>query len=120
MRVPGPDGLKLVPFPGVGVEMEEGTYPKPMFDFAERRTVCIASLKKAYEVGLRGNDKKVLDGSYKSLFEGGGENEEMTGLIHGGEVGGEEAGGDEEVAKKTKGTKRAKGPMDRHVKKQKR
>lgn len=107
-------GVKLVPFPGVDVEMEEGTYPKPIFDFAERRTVCIASLKKAYEVALRGNDKKVLDGSYKSLFEGGGENEEMMGSIHG--VHEDEDGGDG----KTKGTKRAKGPMDRHLKKQKR
>lgn len=115
-------GVKLVDFPGVGQELEKGTYPKPMFDFAERRTICIASLKKAYEVGLRGNDKKVLDGSFKALFEGGGENEEMMGPIDGSDDGADgvnSGGSNGEKTKKTNGNKRAKGPMDRHVKKQK-
>lgn len=114
-------GVKLVEFPGVGKEMPKGTYPKPMFDFGERRKICIASLKKAYEVGLRGNDEKVLDGSWRDLFEGGGDNEEMQGDIHDSDDGAkaDEAGSDKETTSKANGTKRAKGPMDRHVKKQK-
>jgi deoxyribodipyrimidine photolyase len=46
----------------------EGTYPKPMFDFAERRDVCLAGMKNAYGVGLYGNDPKVLDGTWRKLF----------------------------------------------------
>lgn len=49
------DGLKL--------------YPKPMFDFNERRDICISAMKQAYHVGLYGNDPKVLDGSWKELFD---------------------------------------------------
>jgi len=48
---------------------EYHVYPKPMFDFAERREVCIKAMKKAYAVGLYGNDKRVLDGSWRGLFE---------------------------------------------------
>lgn len=44
-------------------------YPKPMFDFAERREICIQGIKKAYAVGLRGNDPKVLDGTWRELFD---------------------------------------------------
>ncbi|KAH8701314.1 FAD binding domain of DNA photolyase-domain-containing protein [Phaeosphaeriaceae sp. PMI808] len=44
-------------------------YPKPMFDFAKRREVCIRSMKNAYGVGLYGNDPKVLDGSWGELFD---------------------------------------------------
>jgi deoxyribodipyrimidine photolyase len=47
----------------------EGTYPKPMFDFNERRDVCLKAMKNAYQVGLYGNDPKVLDGSWRELFE---------------------------------------------------
>lgn len=53
---------------GDGKEGEEGVYPEPMFDFAERRTVCLGKMKEAYAVGLHGNDEKVLDGSWKELF----------------------------------------------------
>lgn len=49
------DGLKL--------------YPKPMFDFNERREICIQGMKSAYHIGLYGNDPKVLDGSWKKLFD---------------------------------------------------
>jgi deoxyribodipyrimidine photolyase len=52
-----------------GVEGGDGTYPKPMFDFAERREVCLKGMKNAYHVGLYGNDPKVLDGSWRKLFE---------------------------------------------------
>ncbi|KAI9708319.1 MAG: hypothetical protein M1820_004023 [Bogoriella megaspora] len=55
---------------------EEGglnCYPKPMFDFNERRQICIDGLKMAYDVGLYGNSKKVLDGSWRELFPDSGE-----------------------------------------------
>lgn len=117
-------GVKLVDLPGVlGEAMAPGTYPKPMFDFAERRKICIADLKKAYEVGLHGNDDKVLDGSWRELFRGGpGADEEMQGDGHDGSDDGaraDEAGSNDEAhsSKARAGTKRAKGPMDRHVKK---
>jgi len=44
-------------------------YPKPMFDFPTQREICINGLKQAYHVGLRGNSAKVLDGSWRELFD---------------------------------------------------
>lgn len=43
-------------------------YPKPMFDFATQREICLRGMKNAYQVGLYGNDPKVLDGSWRELF----------------------------------------------------
>jgi cryptochrome len=111
-------GVKLVESPGVDGEMAEGTYPKPMFDFGERRTICMASLKKAYSVGLRGDDKRVLDGSWRELFEGGGDDEEVMGDTDQSDDGRDADNGDADNKKPSR--KRSKqGPMDRHVKKQK-
>jgi cryptochrome len=45
------------------------TYPKPMFDFATQRDICLEGMKGAYHVGLYGNDPKVMDGSWKALFD---------------------------------------------------
>ncbi|EGR48899.1 DNA photolyase [Trichoderma reesei QM6a] len=53
---------------GLEEQHDEGTYPKPMFDFSERRGICIGAMKNAYSVGLHGNDEQVLDGSWRSLF----------------------------------------------------
>lgn len=47
---------------------EEQTYPKPMFDFDERRTVCMDAMKNAYNIGLHGDDREVLDGTWKKAF----------------------------------------------------
>lgn len=59
---------------GCGSSEDAGQkYPRPMFDFDERRSVCLTSMKAAYEVGLHGDDKKVLDGSWKMLFKGDGD-----------------------------------------------
>ncbi|KAM6478862.1 putative photolyase class 1 [Trichoderma sp. SZMC 28011] len=58
-------------------EHQEGTYPKPMFDFNERRNICMAAMKNAYAVGLYGNDDKVLDGSWRTLFPSPDEAEVM-------------------------------------------
>ncbi|KAL2425975.1 (6-4)DNA photolyase [Exophiala dermatitidis] len=43
-------------------------YPKPMFDFNERRQFCIDKMKQAYDIGLYGNDKRVLSGKWKTWF----------------------------------------------------
>lgn len=50
-------------------EGEYGVYPKPMFDFSQRREVCIQAIKKAYAIGLHGSDAKVKDGSWRQLFD---------------------------------------------------
>jgi cryptochrome len=44
-------------------------YPKPMFDFPTQRDKCLAGMKNAYHVGLYGNDPKVLDGTWRTLFD---------------------------------------------------
>lgn len=57
---------------GDGSEGSEGgfqTYPKPMFDFATQRDICIQGMKNAYHIGLYGNDPKVLDGTWRKLFD---------------------------------------------------
>ncbi|KAG9241661.1 cryptochrome-2 [Calycina marina] len=53
---------------GDGKDPEKGTYPKPMFDFSERRNICIERMKTAYKVNLYGNDSKAIDGTWKTLF----------------------------------------------------
>ncbi len=53
---------------GDGKADEQGVYPKPMFDFAERRAVCLEGMKRAYAVGLYGDDPRVIDGTWRALF----------------------------------------------------
>ncbi|KAL2043066.1 hypothetical protein N7G274_004126 [Stereocaulon virgatum] len=43
-------------------------YPKPMFDFNARRTICIDAIKNAYHVNLYGDNPKVKDGTWRELF----------------------------------------------------
>lgn len=50
-------------------EGEMMLYPKPMFDFARQREICISGLKSAYHIGLHGNSPKVLDGTWRELFD---------------------------------------------------
>lgn len=45
------------------------TYPKPMFDFSERREICIESIKHAYKINLHGADADVLNGTWTKLFD---------------------------------------------------
>lgn len=57
---------------GDGMEMSHGgvgLYPKPMFDFPTKRDICLQGMKNAYHVGLYGNDAKVLDGTWRELFD---------------------------------------------------
>jgi cryptochrome len=49
------------------------TYPKPIFDFATRRTICLDGMKEAYKVNLYGDDPRVLDGTWRQLFKDSGE-----------------------------------------------
>lgn len=51
---------------GGGDEMK--VYPAPMFDFDERRRVCMEGMKVAYKIGLYGNDARLKDGSWRNLF----------------------------------------------------
>jgi cryptochrome len=44
-----------------------------MFDFAQRRAVCLDGMKEAYRVGLFGDSAAVLDGRWRGLFGGVGE-----------------------------------------------
>ncbi|KAJ5267192.1 DNA photolyase [Penicillium angulare] len=55
---------------GSGSSEEGKTYPKPMFDFDKRRQICLDSMKNAYDVGLHGADKEVMDGSWVEKFHG--------------------------------------------------
>ena len=70
-------------------------YPKPMFDFSERRTVCIEGVKNAYHVKLYGDNPKVLDGTWRELFpdeaEGPteGKREEIAGEVEHGAANGD-------------------------------
>ncbi|KAF9261148.1 Cryptochrome/photolyase FAD-binding domain-containing protein [Marasmius fiardii PR-910] len=52
-----------------GSEGNSKVYPKPMFDFGERNKICIQGMKNAYSIGLYGDDPKVLDGSWRKLFD---------------------------------------------------
>ena len=113
----------------VGEEGEYRVYPKPMFDFAERRKVCIDGMKNAYDVGLYGNDPKVLDGSWRSLFSDSAEGptEGKKGLA-GAMLEDEDADGHEEnqvdvksSGRRGAGKKRSAGQstLDGHVRKAK-
>ncbi|KAF2257754.1 hypothetical protein CC78DRAFT_588042 [Lojkania enalia] len=56
---------------GDGTTATEGefkVYPKPVFEFSAQREKCIRRMKNAYHVGLRGSDKRVLNGSWRELF----------------------------------------------------
>ncbi|KAJ5669497.1 hypothetical protein N7462_010567 [Penicillium macrosclerotiorum] len=49
-------------------EKSAGVYPAPMFDFDERRKICLDGMKHAYDVGMHGDDPRVLDGSWAVVF----------------------------------------------------
>lgn len=53
---------------GDAAEGEMKIYPKPMFDFNARRTICIDAMKNAYHINLYGNNAKVKDGTWRELF----------------------------------------------------
>jgi cryptochrome len=111
-------------------KQKQGVYPEPMFDFQERRGVCISAMKRAFAIGLHGNDEAVKNGKWKGLFEEAGE-VEMEGM---GDSDDNDDGGHADDAdhqshhrRKRDSGKHARnksnavkeGPMDRHLKKQK-
>lgn len=130
---------------GEGEEEQEAggmdIYPKPMFDFNERRGICIEGMKSAYRVGLHGNDPKVMDGTWRELFDDNAEGptegtkgptvEGRTGLKDGdaanldlgidqaeGEAahgGGENQGGDETPKRGGGKRKRGQATLDGHL-----
>ncbi|KAI0165815.1 Cryptochrome/photolyase FAD-binding domain-containing protein [Xylariaceae sp. FL1272] len=106
---------------GLSTGKQDGVYPEPMFDFNERRKICISVMKRAYEIGLHGADRVVLDGTWKELFEKAGETE-MEGLSGASDDGEHADDAHHESHKRTKHSRNGsgavkEGPMDRHVKK---
>ena len=70
-KAPIPDQKKakvLIKGDELGEDGGMKIYPKPMFDFNERRDICLAGMKSGYQIGLKGADPKVLDGTWKKLF----------------------------------------------------
>jgi cryptochrome len=131
---------------GDGKEEQEGVYPKPMFDFNERRNICIEGMKKAYTLGLYGNDPKVVGGEWRKLFgddvegptEGNNfedtmgaetntnekvqtddeDREEHNGVIEEDESGAQEKGRESKGGDRKRGPrKRGQGTLDAHVSK---
>jgi len=113
---------------GDGNIKEEGDlslYPKPIFDFAKQREICINGLKGAYSVGLYGNSPKVLDGTWKELFD-----DEAEGPTEGhqggaaGSLNNEHAHGTEDLKSDVKSTpskkRGAQGTIENAFKKAKR
>ena len=90
---------------GQETEGEGKVYPKPMFDFNARRSICLDAMKSAYHINLYGDNPKVKDDSWRELFhdssEGPTEGKSAKDAIKGEEMGkktrlkgGEEASGE--------------------------
>lgn len=106
-------------------------YPKAMFDFPQRREICIQGLKNAYRVGLYGNSPKVLDGTWRELFDDSAEGPTegtdgpIGAMIEDDHGDGEAHPDHDDLSPKKKRTKHARsestgqGPMDKHIKKTK-
>ena len=47
---------------------EMAKYPKPMFDFNEKRQECLNKMKKAYDAHMYGDDERVMSGEWKRVF----------------------------------------------------
>jgi len=71
-KAPIPDQKKakvLIRGDGTDSEADGFTlYPKPMFDFNKQRQICLDGMKNAYDVGMYGDDARVLDGTWKRAF----------------------------------------------------
>ncbi|GAW26019.1 putative cryptochrome [Rosellinia necatrix] len=118
---------------GLDNSKKGGVYPVAMFDFKERRNACISAMKRAFAIGLYGNDEVVKNGMWRELFEKAGETEgEGLGGIDNdayrddGEYADDAthephqvSGGRHSTSKhgRSKTDVVREGPMDRHVKK---
>ncbi|KAK7936608.1 DNA photolyase [Apiospora aurea] len=115
VRIEGDGGL------GAGgdgkAKREEGTYPEPMFDFNERRKVCLDAMKTAYQVGINGDDERVQNGTWRELFEAAGPGEMQEEDHAFSDADPEHADDSEHASHKRKVQVKKEGPMDRHFKK---
>ena len=111
-------------------EVDDGlkSYPRPMFDFAQRRDFCIKAMKDAYRIGLHGDDPRVLDGSWRESFAntiqdpiGHGDNDGNNGFSDKGSQESEVTRSSRRTGRKTIGGKREAGQitLDSVVKKSK-
>ena len=71
-------------------------YPKPMLDFNQRRQFCIDKLKQAYDTKMYGDNEKVMNGKWKTVFDF----DDSSTMIK------DEANGD--IDGESKGTKRSR------------
>ncbi|KAF3059855.1 Cryptochrome-2 [Daldinia childiae] len=108
-------------------ETTDGNYPTPMFDFGQRRSACISAMKRAYSIGLYGNDVKVKDGTWRGLFEKVGETEiggfsssGNSDRTHKSHADIQDGSGKGELKHTTRDIAVREGPMDRFAKKLKR
>ncbi|KAF3930647.1 Cryptochrome-1 [Dactylella cylindrospora] len=44
-------------------------YPKPMFDWKERREICLRGMKAAYEAGFYGSSEEVINGTANEVIK---------------------------------------------------
>ncbi|KAJ9449744.1 (6-4)DNA photolyase [Diplonema papillatum] len=65
--------VSVVAYSDLGGASAGNNYPEPVFDFEQRKQVCLAAMKQAYDVGLRGDDERVVNGKWAQLFPGGSE-----------------------------------------------
>lgn len=68
-RITGDGNEAEVPAAAASSTPKMKTYPKPIFDFPERREICIQSIKHAYKINLHGADPVVLNGTWTQLFD---------------------------------------------------
>jgi cryptochrome len=94
-------------------------YPRPIFDFPERRAFCLDAMKKAYHVNLYGNDPKVLDGSWKELFEQKEVGKPDKGKVTADDNEAAERGDGNAGGKRKRGMEKGQGTLDGMVKRSK-
>ena len=139
--------IKTVNDHGEDEGKEEGgmkTYPKPIFDFAARRAICLDGMKSAYHINIYGDNPKVVDGTWPSLFPDGAEGPTTgkkvrvalreagepkkdgvdavdDGTVEEDERGAADVGeeGEKTGGKRAKGREKGQGTLDGHVKKAK-
>ncbi|KAK5629740.1 hypothetical protein RRF57_005455 [Xylaria bambusicola] len=115
---------------GLSDDGRDDIYPVAMFDFQERKSICLAAMKRAFSIGLHGNDEAVKNGSclrkqgrqrWKDLMGTNGSDGDKDGGEHAGDAGHEEKhnlkGRNSGKRSRSKSSTVKEGPMDRHVRK---
>ncbi|POS85511.1 Cryptochrome/photolyase FAD-binding domain-containing protein [Erysiphe pulchra] len=102
-------------------DLAEGAYVKPMFDFNEQRNICMEGMKKAYKIGLYGDNPCVIDGTWENLFGSGGGGKKEEGALKEDECDGERLKDKSKVESKDKKItnvarkKRAQTTLENHL-----